>query len=303
MGTRQRIGAMLAAILALSGVVSCGQDRPPAHVAPTAAGASRRPSVTYPVGLRVLRLSRGSRRPLPTLVFYPAQPWSFVGAGERPADQPAAGRFPLVLFSHGLNGSPERYSAALSGWAAAGFVVVAPTFPHTSEYTTDFRRSDIVRQPDDVRYVLAQVRRLDASPRDPLAGHIDTTRIAAIGHSAGGYTTSGLFAAGHDPSLKAGVIMAGWLAPGAFAGAPATMLFLQGTADPIVPEALSRRAFDRVPWTKSYILLRHNSHATYLRPGQIGYGVMESTVINFLKWTLDGDETAGDRVPRGTKAY
>jgi dienelactone hydrolase len=256
---------------------------------------------TFPVGLRVLRLSRGPVRPLPTLLFFPAAPWTLAGA-ESPVDQPAAGRFPLVVFSHGLRGSPERYQAALTGWAAAGFVVVAPTFPHTSQYATDFRRSDIARQPDDVRYVLAQVRRLDATPGDPLAGHIDTARVAAIGHSAGGYTTMGLFTAGHDPSLKAGVIMAGWLAPGAFAGPPATMLFLQGTADPIVPEARSRVAYDRVPWSKAYLLLRRNSHATYLRPGQIGYDLMESTVIDFLRWTLQGDRAARVRLPRGTTA-
>jgi dienelactone hydrolase len=234
---------------------------------------------------------------LPTLVFYPAAPWTSAGS-----DTPADGRFPLVVFSHGLKGSPERYESALTGWAAAGFVVVAPTFPHTNQFTSDFRRSDIVRQPADVRFVIDRIRRLDATPGDPLASHIDTTRIAAIGHSAGGYTTSGLFTAGHDPSLKAGVIMAGWLAPGAFAGPPAAMLFLQGTADPIVPATLSRRAFNRVPWAKSYLLLRHNSHATYLQPGQLGYNLMESTVINFLRWTLDGDAAAKARLPRGTAA-
>ncbi|HEY0532981.1 MAG TPA: prolyl oligopeptidase family serine peptidase [Actinoplanes sp.] len=296
MAKRRRIGAALAMLLALAACSGPPQPLPPPAERPAATTPT-----AFPVGLRILHLNRGSVRPLPTLVFYPAQPWTLAGAGS-PVEQPAAGRFPLVVFSHGLKGSPERYQAALSGWAAAGFVVVAPNFPHTSQYATDFRRSDIVRQPNDVRYVLAEMRRLDATPGDPLAGHIDTTRIAAIGHSAGGYTTMGLFTAGHDPSLKAGVIMAGWLAPGAFAGPPATMLFLQGTADPIVPAARSRVAFDRVPWPKAYLLLRHNSHATYLQPGQTGYDLMESTVIDFLRWTLDGDQAARARLPRGTTA-
>lgn len=299
MAMRRRLGAALATLLALAACSS------PPRVSPPTAPPAQKPEATipqtYPVGLRILRLHRGSVRPLPTLVFYPAVPWTLAGAGS-PVDQPAAGRFPMVVFSHGLKGSPERYQAALTGWAAAGFVVVAPTFPHTSQYAAVFRRSDIVRQPDDVRYVLAEMRRLDTTPGDPLAGHIDTTRIAAIGHSAGGYTTMGLFTAGHDPSLRAGIIMAGWLAPGAFAGPPATILFLQGTADPIVPAAVSRVAFNRVPWSKSYLLLRHNSHATYLQPGQIGYALMESTVIDFLRWTLEGNETARARLPRGTTA-
>ena len=304
MGAR-RIGGAAAALTLGLAAGACGHDPAPPSTAPPPVVTITAPPaagyVAYPVGLRVLHLRRGPHRPLTTLVFYPAAPYAVVGPGRigggdgRPAD----GRFPLVLFSHGLSGSPERYAAALSGWAAAGFVVAAPTYPYTSQYTTSFRRADIVHQPDDARFVLDRVRRLDATPGDPLAGRIDVDHVAAVGHSAGGYTTAGLFTAGHDPRLRAGVIMAGWLAPGAFAGPPATMLFLQGTADPVVPKAVSRKAFDRVPWPKSYLLLRHNSHATYLRPGDVGYAVVESTVIHFLRWTLDGDAAARRRLPRG----
>jgi dienelactone hydrolase len=293
MATRRRIGAVVAMLF----VALAGCSAPPAPPARSAANPTAAAPPTYPVGLRILQLNRDSVRSLPTLVLYPASAWTLTDV-----DEPAAGRFPLVVFCHGLRGSPERYQAALTGWAAAGFVVVAPTFPYTSQFTAAFRRSDIVHQPDDVRFVLAEVRRLNATPGDPLAGHIDTTRIAAIGHSAGGYTTTGLFTAGHDPSLRAAIIMAGWLAPGAFAGPPATMLFLQGTADPIVPVARSRQAFNRVPWPKAYLMLRHNSHATYLQPGQPGYHLMETTVIDFLRWTLNGDQAAHARLPRGTTA-
>jgi len=307
-GTVRLIGAALGVLLGMS-VNACGQvstvtvkpAQPAVTPAPPDPGY-----LSYPVGLRVLHLSRGPHRPLPTLVLYPAAPYATVDSASDPsrvrhgsATDPADGRFPLVLFSHGLSGSPERYAAALTGWAAAGFVVAAPTYPYTSEFTKQFRRTDIVHQPDDARYVLDRIRRLDGTPGDPLAGHIDTDRIAAVGHSAGGYTTAGLFTAGHDPRLLAGVIMAGWIAPGAFAGPPATILFLQGTSDPVVPAAVSRRAFDRVPWPKAYLLMRRNSHTTYLRPGGIGYALMESTVVDFLRWTLDGDEAARARLPRG----
>jgi dienelactone hydrolase len=302
----KRLGTAAAVVTLVLLAGSCGHDPSPKPVAapPVAAPAVPLPAAapaTYDVGLRVLQLQRGPNRPLPTLVFYPAVPRAAAGLGAEPEVAPlapASGRFPLVLFSHGLSGSPERYAAALSSWASAGFVVVAPTFPYTSEFTTHFRRRDIVNQPDDVRFVLEQVRRLDVRPGDPLRGRIDLDRIAAVGHSAGGYTTSGLFVAGHDPRIRAGVIMAGWRARGAFAGPRATMLFLQGTADPVVPMAVSRAAYDRVPWAKTYLLLRRNSHATYLRPGEIGYPLMDSTVINFLRWTLDGDQAAHRRLPR-----
>ena len=212
----------------------------------------------------------------------------------------AAGRFPLILFSHGMSSSPERYAATLAGWASAGFVVVAPTYPYTSEFTHDYRREDVVRQPADARYVLRRAQRLDVTPGDPLRGRIDTDRMAAVGHSAGGYTTSGLFAAGHDPHLRAGVILAGWAAPGAFGGAAATMMFMQGEADPVVPMSVSRAAYDRVPWPKAYLLMRRNSHGTYLRPGDVGFPLMWSTVTDFLRWTLTGDRVARDRLPAPT---
>jgi dienelactone hydrolase len=293
--------------------------RPAPILAPTATPPV--PGNGHPVGLRVLHLSRGADRPLVTLIFYPATagpgaadvragrhggsadtppgldlPTGFPATGGRDRG-PASGRFPLVLFSHGLSGSPQRYYAMLSGWAAAGFVVVAPVYPHTSEFTTSFRRRDIVNQPADARYVLAKVQRLNATPGDPLRGHLDVDRVAAVGHSAGGYTTLGLFTARHDPRLRAAVVMAGWLPPGVFAGPPATMLFLQGTADPVVPAAISRAAYEQVPWPKAYLLLHRNSHATYLRPGERGYAVMESTVLNFLRWTLKRDQAAGRRLP------
>jgi dienelactone hydrolase len=275
------------------------------------------PEAPFAVGVRVLHLARGVTRPLPTLVFYPAVSRPSTGARARverrahrdrpdmlptsagtPGLVPAEGRFPLVLFSHGLTGSPQRYATALAGWAAAGFVVAAPVFPYTSEFTHEFRRADIVHQPADVRYVLRRLCRLDVAAGDPLRGRIDTDHVAAVGHSAGGYTTTGVFAAGHDPRLRAGVVLAGWLAPGAFAGPPATMLFLQGSSDPVVPEATSRAAYDVVPWPKSYLLLPRESHASYFRPGTAGFATMESLVIDFLRWTLCGDESAHRRMPR-----
>jgi dienelactone hydrolase len=332
--TAKRDGGVLAIVLAFTLALAAGgcvgsSPRPAARPDPpvpstTATEGSRVKHVTYPVGLRVLPLRRGSDRPLPTLVFYPAALPSgvlppLIGQGPdrrvlqrlRKHDTlahgvlgapPAVGRFPLVLFSHGLSGSPEWCAAVLAQWASAGFVVAAPTFPYTSEFTEDYRKDDIVRQPDDARHVLDRVRRLDTAAGDPLFGRIDGNRVAAVGHSAGGYTTTGLFTAGHDPRLRAGVVLAGWSAPGAFAGPPAKMLFLQGTADPVVPKEISQAAFAQVPWTKSYLLMRRVSHANYLRQQDRGYRLMTTTVTAFLRWTLNDDESARDRLPHIVEA-
>jgi alpha-beta hydrolase superfamily lysophospholipase len=253
----------------------------------------------YAVGVRELRLTRGPDRPLRTVLLYPRTTPPAAAAGDAPRRnaRPARGRFPLVLFSHGLHGSPERYTPVAAAWASAGFVVALPAYPHTSVDARPYRRSDIVHQPADAAYVIAQVRRLDTRRGDPLRGRIDGDRVAAVGHSAGGYTTTGLFTAGHDARLRAGAVLAGWLAPGAFAGPRATMLFLHGDADPVVPIAQGRAAFGRAPWPKSFVRLPGASHGHFLLPGKRGYPQVVALVTDFLRWTLYDDRPAGRRLP------
>jgi fermentation-respiration switch protein FrsA (DUF1100 family) len=297
------IGVVLAAL-------GCGSKLVPAAAPRAGSPGGDRPPVAqheahYAVGVRVLSLARGSDRPLRTLIFYPATQEGLTtpallragGRNGRSEPGPAAGRFPLVLFSHGLRGTPELYADTLAGWASAGFVVAAPTYPNTNVDAEHFDRGDIVNQPADAAYVIKMVRQLDRTVGDPLAGHIDVDRVAAVGHSAGGYTTTGLFVARHPTWLRAGIVIAGWLAPGAFQGPPASILFLQGARDRVVPLADGRAAYDAVPWWKSYVLLPDSWHADYMLPTGRQYPLMNRTVTNFLHWTLNDDETAHQRLP------
>jgi dienelactone hydrolase len=289
-----RLHIAVAAVTIVAASVSACGGTPPATPPPVPASPAMRPVVPsaprYAVGLRELQLSRGDDRPLRTVLLYPAAGTD--GDPIRRNAGPAAGRFPLVLFSHGLHGSPERYTPAAASWAAAGFVVALPAYPHTSTDARDYRRKDIRHQPADAAYVIGKVRGLDKRAGDPLAGRIDGDHVAAVGHSAGGYTTTGLFTPGHDPRLRAGVVLAGWRAPKAFGGPPATMLFIHGDSDPVVPVAEGRAAYDAVPWAKSYVLLPRNHHAAYMLPGNRGFPEMESLVTDFLRWTLTGDRAA-----------
>jgi dienelactone hydrolase len=290
----RRLHIAVAAVTIVAASVSACGGTPPATPPPVSGSPAVRPvgpsEPRYAVGLRELRLSRGDDRPLRTVLLYPAAGTD--GDPIRRNAGPAAGRFPLVLFSHGLHGSPERYTPAAASWAAAGFVVALPAYPHTSTDARDYRRKDIRHQPADAAYVIGKVRDLDRRAGDPLAGRIDGDHVAAVGHSAGGYTTTGLFTPGHDPRLRAGVVLAGWRAPKAFGGPPATMLFIHGDSDPVVPVAKGRAAYDAVPWAKSYVLLPRNHHAAYMLPGNRGFPEMESLVTDFLRWTLTGDRAA-----------
>ena len=129
-------------------------------------------------------------------------------------------------------------------------------------------------------------------PGDLLNGRVDADRVAAVGHSAGGYTTTGMFAAGHDPRLVAGVVIAGGWRRRRSPGRPPNLLFVHGARDTVVPVAVGRAAYERVPWPKSFLLLEDRWHSEYLRPGRPGFTGLRAVVANFLRWTLYGDDSA-----------
>ncbi|MEV4351281.1 alpha/beta hydrolase [Actinoplanes sp. NPDC049596] len=223
-------------------------------------------AATSAVLTRTLLLSRGAGRPLPTTVWYPS---------------PLIGRHPIVLFSHGLGGMPGDFAPLIAEWAEAGYVVAAPAYPHTRR-GVPLVRADIRSQPSDARYVADQVGRLSSTPGDPFFGHVDLSRWAAVGFSAGGTTTLGLFGPGHDPRLRAGVSVAGREAPAGYGGRSAPLLFVHGSRDRVVPPAAGRRAFQADPWPKRFVTVRGAGHGEYLSPGNASYGRISGTILAFL---------------------
>jgi dienelactone hydrolase len=248
------------------------------------------PVRAFAVGKRVLEFARGADRPLPTTVWYPA-----VGEAPNspaPADdaQVATGRFPVVLFSHGLTAQPGDYEAMLARWAQAGFVVAGPTYPHTSYGATDFDSADIVNQPADASSVLDSLLALT----DPLRTIIDPDRLAAAGHSGGGITTVGLFSAHRDERLKAGVVLAGTDFQGTpFSGPSAAMLFVHGRKDDTVTYRAGQAVYAAVPWSRALLSITDGGHVTQA-------GDFEATTVTsteFLRWALYGDAAARARIP------
>ncbi|MFF5175490.1 alpha/beta hydrolase family protein [Micromonospora sp. NPDC000089] len=304
---------LLTAALLGTGLVGCSApastDRPAAapeasrpapEAARPSAPAPRVPAGTAPaepfaVGVRQLKLDRGGRA-LPVTVWYPAA--GAAGDAARRGATAATGRFPVVMFSHGLNGRPEDYALLLTRWAAAGFVVAAPTFPHTAR-GTDGNVLDVLNQPADVSYALDKVLALDGAAGDPLRGRLAVDRVAAAGHSAGGVTTIGLFTAGRDERLDAGVVFAGTaLGVGTgFAGAAAPQLFVHGEADEVVGYAAGKAVYDAVPWPKAMLSLPKGDHGRALLTDGAALRVVADTTTEFLRWTLYGDATAKRRLP------
>ncbi|MFD0788743.1 alpha/beta hydrolase, partial [Micromonospora azadirachtae] len=77
---------------------------------------------------------------------------------------------------------------------------------------------------------------------------------------------------------------------------PAPLLFVHGTADPIVPLAVGRAAYDRAPGPAAFVSVLDQGHGEYLIPGKPGFEQVFATMTDFLRWTLYGDREARDRL-------
>ncbi|MGX1614464.1 alpha/beta hydrolase family protein [Micromonospora chalcea] len=224
------------------------------------------------------------------------------GPRVRPGAPFAAGRFPVVLYSHGLRSLPALHAALTSRWAAAGFVVVAPTYPRTNLRARHYTRDDVRNQPADAWRLVRHLVRLGARPGDPLGAHLAVDRFAAAGHSAGGHTSLGMFASGQPSPLRAGIVIAGGRMVAGFSRPLAPMLFVHGSADRIVPESIGRAAYARCLGPAAFLSLRGQGHGEYLTPGRSGFAQVLATTTDFLRWTLYADRAALRRLPADATA-
>jgi dienelactone hydrolase len=253
--------------------------------------AGSAPAGSFAVGRRDFHFSRGTDRPLPTRVWYPAA--GTAPASPAPADNaaPADGRFPLILFSHGLTSVPEDFAALLSRWAQAGFVVAGAAYPHTRYEAPAFDENDVVNQPADAVSVIDQLLALNG---DPLRAIVDDRRIAAAGHSGGAITTVGLFSARRDNRLKAGLAIAGTdFLSTPFTGPAAAMLFVHGTDDDTVRYEAGRTVFEAVPWSRAMLTIKGGGHVIE----DSSFETIARTTTEFWRWSLYGDNSARGRLP------
>jgi dienelactone hydrolase len=219
------------------------------------------------------------------------------------------GPFPLIVFSHGLSGHPDKFTDLLGAWASAGYVVAAPAFPLTNSTVAGNVQNagDVGNQPGDVRFVLTQVLRESRRSGTRLSGAVDTHHIGAAGLSLGGLTTYGVTFDDccRDARFAAAMVLDGIGAP---LGGPDDQLQFDGhiplliahsDTDPAIPYVTARGTFDAADSPVWLVTLHGASHATQWENDPTPYDAIgKRLTIDFWDATLRGRKAAWARLTR-----
>lgn len=259
----------------------------------------------------------GTTRSLTAMVWYPAvsggtptvyrrhlepatgDPLDITTDGIAVADAaPAAGRFPLVVISHGFGGWAGGMTYLAENLASKGYVVAS--IEHVDGQgggsgSAGLLRvvGSIVNRARDQQAVIAALSARASDPKDALGKHIDRSNIALIGYSMGGFGLLATAGAPYDKSsatiaqlggrlddqivrtpvagLKAVVAFAPWggqppyraWTPAALAGITVPSLFIAGDRDDVADYAsgihwLYDHATASNRWLLTYAHARHN---------------------------------------------
>jgi dienelactone hydrolase len=240
-------------------------------------------------------------RTLPTAIYYPAE--GDPGGPAQPDAPPDAadGRYPLVLFAHGYAVTPQFYEPLLERWAAAGYVVAAPTFPILSGSPGGASHVDYEKTFGDASFVLDRI--LATATSDPITALVDPSRIAAAGHSDGEVIAYGIgfLQCCRDPRVKAVIPMAGNLANANNPQEPNTgvpILHIMETNDEYDSYA------DSIAWDRDNLtsprwmlsLLNANHVPPYTQAGNPYFELVAKVTIDFLDGTLKGHSERLDAI-------
>lgn len=222
---------------------------------------------TFPVATTQLTLVEDpgpTQRPLPTTIWYPE----------------TGGQRPLLVFSQGFWQAVSVYQTLLTDWASAGFVVAAPTYPHTDppphpgtpSTPTGTHVADeehITNHPADLRFVIQSVVADAQRSGDALSGRVDPGEVGLVGQSDGGDVSLAVAADSVDvtPSVKAVAVLSGAELANFFGGTYFTpklpvvpLLAVQSRTDTTNFPSCSVQLYDGAPAPKWYLQLSGYSH-------------------------------------------
>jgi dienelactone hydrolase len=213
----------------------------------------------------------------------------------------ATAPLPLIVVAHGLDGSPTSLGPLLDAWSAAGYVVVAPTFPLTEK---DDKGSTVpavyVDQAADLRFVVDQIED-PARPGIPaqVRNLVDLGHIGVAGMSLGGQAVYGLLAntCCADHRVSAGIAMAAvfrQVPNGRYEPNHIPILLVQGDADRGYYNSL--RAYPQLAAPKWFLTLHGEGHSP---PFEVPLGpaapLVRTATTDFWDLYLKHDPAAAGR--------
>lgn len=207
----------------------------------------------------------------------------------------ANGAFPVVLFSHGAFGFRFQSTFLTSHLASWGMIVAAPEHRSRNLISLLSRVAEDRNLADgDLLGALDLLFNGSSSPTSPLSQHIDTSRVAAVGHSAGGGT---ILSAAFDDRIDGYISLAsGALGMTSEPSTARTLpdkpsFFIAGALDAITSaEESTRPSFEAVPGpSRLWIIdeMGHNGFTDFCTFGN-GTGIIGVAIASGLESFLEG---------------
>ena len=259
------------ALVVLTGAGGCGGDdlpaASPAAVSTTATTTATVPAPTPPFEVgTVTETLVDTTRVTPATSQQPERPSRTLVTTIIYPDSP--GPFPLIVFSHGLTGTPERHTELSSAWARAGYVVAMPAFPLTNAAVPDASTNagDVKNQPGDVSFVIDRMIAANRDSTSPVFSRILPDRIGIAGHSLGAATTYAVAQNDccRDDRVDAVMIMSGVRLvnlDGDHLDRMPPIMMLHGDADPLLNVQIGDDVYAQLNAPKWFVRLLGAGHA------------------------------------------
>lgn len=191
----------------------------------------------------------------------------------------ADGKFPIVVFSHGFAGFPTQSARLTAHLASWGFVVAAPDHKDrdlsavaVQALTGQLNEQNQINGSNDVQDLentISLLERANTSPTSIFYRHLDTSRIGAVGHSAGGSAVEKLAVADSRVRVWIGLAGAsfgsfGETASGLGAKVPRQAgLLMYGEMDGIVSPGSIKNAYNALSGPKRLIGIADAGHLVF----------------------------------------
>jgi predicted dienelactone hydrolase len=186
-----------------------------------------------------------------------------------------AGRYPLVVFSHGYQSTAEAYTAFFEQLARMGYVVAGPDYPQSAFAT----------HPPIITKVIDRLTQERS---------VDPNAIAVGGHSLGGLDALGVGydTCCRDPRVRAVMVFESPridFPGGSYLNQGPPILVVQGDQDPLIPVPTAADITHPLTTASYEVLIPGGMHGGGLDPGDPGRAAVAQVVTNFLAAFLHND--------------